>query len=191
MSTDGRNSARSQDGGAVMSMDGRYSARSQDGGAVMPMDGRYKGEAGAIAEQQRSGAPNREAPEQLKQASPGNVEQVVVVPSGVAERLKKTKKWLAEAVDNHYSIQLFLARMSKADKVEAFLQGAPETLDFTRIYIYETVINGQEWYSVLYNEFVTHSEAIESLDSLPLSLKASGAYLRRIRALKKDKTHNE
>jgi len=32
-------SARSQEGGAVMSMDGRYSARSQEGGAVMSMDG--------------------------------------------------------------------------------------------------------------------------------------------------------
>lgn len=114
-----------------------------------------------------------------------------VVPSGIAERLKKTKKWLAGAVDNHYSIQLFIARISKADKVEAFLQDATKTLDFTRIYIYETVINGHEWYSVLYNEFATYSEAIESLDSLPLSLKASGAYLRRIGALKKDKMLNE
>ena len=170
------------------------------------------GTAGSrVMQEQRSAVPNREVPEQLKQALPANVEQVVVapavstqnpisindnrqnnvVPSGIAERLKKTKKWLAEAVDNHYSIQLFMARISKADKVEAFLQDAPKTLDFTRIYIYETVINGQEWYSVLYNEFVTHSEAIESLDSLPLSLKASGAYLRRISALKKDKTHNE
>jgi len=175
------------------------------------MDGRYKGNAGAIAEQQRSAVPNREAPERLKQVLAANVEQVVetlavstqnplsindngqnnVVPSGIAERLKKTKKWLAGAVDNHYSIQLFMARISKADKVEAFLQDATETLDFTRIYIYETVINGHEWYSVLYNEFASYSEATESLDSLPLSLKASGAYLRRISALKKDNVRNE
>ena len=41
MSMEGRYSARSQEGGAVMSMEGRYSARSQEGGAVMSMDGRY------------------------------------------------------------------------------------------------------------------------------------------------------
>ena len=170
------------------------------------------GMAGSRAmQEQQSSATNREAPERFKPVLPDNVEQVVVapavstqnslskknnrqnnvVPSGIAERLKKTKKWLAGAVDNHYSIQLFIARISKADKVEAFLQDAPKTLDFTRIYIYETVINGHDWYSVLYNEFATHSEAIDSLDSLPLSLKASGAYLRRISALKKDKTLNE
>ena len=57
MSRDGQYSARSQEGGAVMSRDGRaencslhfphsprpcgsYSARSQDGGAVMSRDGR-------------------------------------------------------------------------------------------------------------------------------------------------------
>ena len=170
------------------------------------------GMAGSRAmQEQRSDAPNREMPERLKPVLPANVEQVVVSPvvstqnplsknnnrqnnvvlSGIAERLKKTKKWLADAVDNHYSIQLFMARISNADKVEAFLQDAPKTLDFTRIYIYETVINGNEWYSVLYNDFATHSEATKSLDSMPLSLKASGAYLRRISALKKDKTRNE
>ena len=113
------------------------------------------------------------------------------MPSGIVVRLAKTKQWLAEAVDNHYSIQLFLARTSNADKVEAFLENAPETLDFTRVYIYETVINGHEWYSVVYNDFATHSKAIESLDSLPPSLKANGAYLRRISALKKDSRRDE
>ena len=198
MSRDGRYSARSQDGGAVMSRDGRYSARSQDGGAVMSMDRQYKGNAGAIAEEQRSGLPNRVGDNQLapavstkKPLSKNSNRQNNVVPSGIAVRLGKTKQWLAEAVDNHYSIQLFMVRTSNADKVEAFLQDAQEMLDFNRVYIYETVINGQQWYSALYNDFATHSKAIESLDSLSPSLKASGAYLRRISALKKDNMRHE
>ncbi len=171
----------------------------------MPMDGRYKGNAGAIAEEQRSGVSNRVAQERLKQMPSASAQLAEVaptvsaqnpvltnnhvqnnaVPGGIAERLEETKQWLAEAVGNHYSIQLFIARTSNADKVEAFLENAPEMLDFTKIYIYETVINGHQWYSVLYNDFSTHSKAMRSLDSLPSSLKASGAYLRRIRALKK------
>ena len=208
-----------------MSMDGRYSARSQDGDAVMSMDGQYKGNAGAIAEEQRSGVPNLVEQEQvepgsgsdsieqerLQQVLPDSTQQAAVAPvvstqypllknnnrqnqtmrSGIAERLENTKQWLAEAIDNHYSIQLFLARTGSADKVEAFLENVPETLDVTKIYIYETVINGHEWYSVLYNDFATHSNAIESLDNLPPSLKASGAYLRRIGALKKDSARNK
>jgi len=79
-----------------------------------------------------------------------------------------------------------MARSSDADKVEAFLRDVPETLDFTKIYIYETVINGRAWYSVLYNDFATQDDAIAKLDELPASLKASDPYLRRISALKKD-----
>jgi len=104
----------------------------------------------------------------------------------IAERIEGTRKWLAEAPGNHYSIQLFTARTSDADKVEAFLQDAPVTLDFTKIYIYETVINGRLWYSVSFNDFATQDEAIDALEQLPSSLKASDPYLRRISALKKD-----
>ena len=104
----------------------------------------------------------------------------------ISERLAKTRQWLSVAADNNFSIQLFMARTSDADKVEAFLLNAPETLDFTKIYIYETVINGRAWYSVLYNEFVTQGDAIAKLDTLPASLRASDPYLRRISSLKKD-----
>jgi MSHA biogenesis protein MshM len=104
----------------------------------------------------------------------------------LVKQLKHTGLWLNDALDNHYSIQLFMALTSEADRVEAFLRDAPATLDFTRIYIYETVINGRNWYSVVYNDFAAQSDAIESLDRLPASLRISGAYLRRISALKKD-----
>lgn len=102
------------------------------------------------------------------------------------ERLAATRRWLSVAEDNHFSIQLFMARTSDADKVEAFLQDVPETLDFTKIYIYETLVNGRPWYSVLYSEFIAQDDAFAKLDSLPASLKASEPYLRRISALKKD-----
>ena len=107
-----------------------------------------------------------------------------------AERINSTQQWLDIAADSNYSIQLFMARTSDADKVEAFLQSVPETLDFTKIYIYETVINGRAWYSVLYNDFDTQDKAIETLDLLPPSLKASDPYLRRMSALKKDALRN-
>lgn len=104
----------------------------------------------------------------------------------LAERLVLTKQWLAVTQDSSYSIQLFMATMSDADRVEAFLQETPVMLDITKIYIYETVINGRLWYSVLYNDFITQDEAIETLERLPLSLSKSDPYLRRIRSLKKE-----
>ncbi len=134
--------------------------------------------------EQKASSPQALAP---KASSPAPVEAVNVNRAdNISERLAKTQQWLSVAADNNYSIQLFMARTSDADKVEAFLRDVPETLDFTEIYIYETVINGRSWYSVLYNEFVTQDDAIAKLDTLPASLKASDPYLRRISALKKD-----
>ena len=104
----------------------------------------------------------------------------------LGERVIRTQQWLQAADANHYSIQLFMARTSDADKVDAFLVDAPETLDFTKIYIYETVVNGRSWYSVLYSDFATQDDAIKKLDALPASLKASEPYLRRVGALKRD-----
>ncbi len=115
-----------------------------------------------------------------------NNQPVITTSKLIVKRLEDTRKWLAEAEDYNYSIQLFTARTSDAKKVEAFLQDAPLTLDFNNIFIYETVINGRLWYSVMYDEFATQDAAIEKLDQLPLSLKASDPYLRRIGALKKD-----
>ena len=108
------------------------------------------------------------------------------VSARLDERITQTQQWLDNTLENHYSIQLFMARTSDADKVEAFLEDTPETLDFTEIYIYETVVNGRAWYSVLYSDFITQNDAIEKLDALPASLKASDPYLRRLGALKKD-----
>jgi len=112
------------------------------------------------------------------------------VTGRIAERIEYTKQWLAKAMDDHYSIQLFMARTSDADNVEEFLQKAPGMLDFNRIYIYETVVNGNMWYSVLYNDFATQDNAIDNIEQLPSSLKANEPYLRRISALKKDSARN-
>ncbi len=107
------------------------------------------------------------------------------MPGLIVERMQKTQRWLDSTPDFHYSIQLFMARTSDGNKVEAFLRNVPVTLDFTKIYIYETVISGRSWYSVLYSDFATQNEAIDSLERLPSSLKASDPYLRRVSALKK------
>ena len=101
-------------------------------------------------------------------------------------RLGDTRDWLLAVPDNHYSIQLFMARRVDAEAIESFLREAPEMLDFHKIYIYETVINDRPMYSVLYDEYSTRQTARNTLNSLPPSLQASKPYLRRISALRKD-----
>jgi MSHA biogenesis protein MshM len=129
----------------------------------------------------------------VDQATVDNTQAEVISeqPSGlITDRIDETGRWLESTADDHYSIQLFMARTSDADNVESFLNDVPETLDSTKVYIYETVINGRAWYSVLYDDFATQENAINKLDQLPASLKASDPYLRRISALKKDIARN-
>ena len=113
--------------------------------------------------------------------------RVVTSVSGLtAEKLFDTQLWLDGAEGKHFSIQLFMAHISDAERVDAFLAEAPERLDFNKIYIYETVVNGHNWYTVLYNDFATQSKAIETLNSLPASIRASKPYLRRVSILKRE-----
>jgi DamX protein len=102
------------------------------------------------------------------------------------QRLAYTERWLQRVNDNQYSIQLFLASTSDADAVERFLQNLPETLDFEKIYIYETRISGSSMYSVLYNDYTSRQTAQTKIESLPADLQASKPYLRRVGALRKD-----
>jgi type II secretory pathway predicted ATPase ExeA len=108
----------------------------------------------------------------------------------LGQRLDHTEQWLQTAADSQYSIQLFMASTADADALESFLQNAPESLDFEKIYIYETSINGSPMYSVLYNEYATRQTARSKLQSLPADLQASKPYLRRVSALRKDLTQN-
>ena len=121
---------------------------------------------------------------EMSDASGAGQTKTATMTSRITDRLDATQSWLATAEDDHYSIQLFMARTSDARRVEAFLRDVPERLDLTKIYIYETVINGRDWYSVLYNDFSNQDSAIETLDQLPASLKASDQYLRRVGSLK-------
>jgi len=106
-------------------------------------------------------------------------------------RLIETKKWLDMASDSHYSIQLFVTRVVDAIGVDKFLDESKATLDFERIYIYETIIRDVEMYSVFYGDFATRQQAQLMLNSLPLKLKQSQPFLRRVSALRKELSRNE
>jgi len=133
--------------------------------------------------------------EQLLAHSPQAADHGAVEAQQVSDlisiRLGDTRDWLVKVPDNHYSIQLFMARTVDADAVEQFLRQAPEMLDFEKIYIYETVINGRPMYSVLYDEYSSRQTARSTLKNLPAELQASKPYLRRVSALRKDLVAND
>lgn len=106
--------------------------------------------------------------------------------SSLEMRLAGAKSWFAVATDNHYSIQLFVTRLVDAAAIEKFLHELPKILDFEQIFIYETVINDVEMYSVLYGDFAYRQDAQAKLRSLPIELKESQPFLRRVSSIRKD-----
>ena len=108
----------------------------------------------------------------------------------LATRLGDTLDWFIRVPDNHYSIQLFMTRTVDADAVESFLRNMPATLDFNKVYIYETTIEGRPMYSVLYDEYSNRHKANTTLNNLPDALQSSKPYLRRVSALRKDLVAN-
>jgi len=128
------------------------------------------------------------------QSQPQPQQAVVVVQTGstalLQQRLGDTEQWLNDVASNHYSIQLFMARIVDGQAVEKFLRNIPEMLDFEKIYIYETVINGRRMYSVLYDDYASRQIARAKLNSLPEELQASQPFLRRVSAFRKDSVRN-
>lgn len=116
--------------------------------------------------------------------------EAAVMSSLLDQRLVATKNWFAVASDKHSSIQLFVTRVVDAEGVEKFLRALPEMLDFEQIYIYETLIDGVEMYSVLYGDFATRQQSREMLRALPVELQESQPFLRSVSALRKDLMRN-
>lgn len=104
----------------------------------------------------------------------------------INERVAVTRQWLSSAKDGNYSIQLLMARKSKVNAVEEYLQNLSTSLDVSKIYIYETKLGDNAWYSIVYDEFSSYQKARAALQELPQSLQASSPYLRRLSALKRE-----
>ena len=150
-------------------------------------------QAAVVTEQEAVAKPAAEAaqtPESQPAEEEKTLEQLVspgrIKPSLLDTRLTETMRWLREAEDNHYSIQLFMTRIDDATAVESFLHHAPELLEYEKIYVYETRVGGSRMYGVLYADFVSKENARNVLSSLPEEVRANKPFLRRIRTLRRD-----
>lgn len=98
----------------------------------------------------------------------------------VENRLYATGQWVSSVRTKNYSIQLFLASNSGLVALEEFLANVPESLDFNKIYIYETLINNVRMYSVNYDDYTSFSMAVKTLHGLTDDFQASKPFIRRI-----------
>ena len=98
----------------------------------------------------------------------------------VENRLMATDEWMSVVENDKYSIQLFLARVRNVGAVKEFLNDVPESLDFNKIYIYETLINNDPMYSVIYDEFESYSRAANVIKGLTDDFQINKPFIRRV-----------
>ncbi|VAW62884.1 MSHA biogenesis protein MshM [hydrothermal vent metagenome] len=101
-------------------------------------------------------------------------------------RLQETARWIQNAADENFTIQLTLLDSELKSDAQRFLKKIKSELNLQNIYIYKVSIRGRMFYSVLYNMYTERNQAVKQLQQLPDRLKKNGPFLRTIRGIKAD-----
>ena len=97
-------------------------------------------------------------------------------------RIIHGEKWLLSQVSSYYTIQLMGARK------EALLFNFVERnqlLEQNEIAFYQSTFEDKVWFQLLYGVYVTKKDAQAAADNLPLKIRKSSPWIRRLSAVKK------
>jgi len=96
------------------------------------------------------------------------------------QRLAETRAWLERVDPRHFSIQLLATDARQRRNLEHFLERRVRDGHLARVYVYQTRINGREWFGVLYGEFESVAEARSALRELPQALQRYQPFIRNV-----------
>lgn len=96
-------------------------------------------------------------------------------------RLAHTQQWLGQVSKSHYSIQLLATEASQRRNLEAFLARRERAGHIQQIFVFATQINAREWFSVLFGEFASYTQAVDALRELPAELQQRKPFIRNIK----------
>jgi len=105
----------------------------------------------------------------------------------LAQRLQATHRWLSQAQDQHYTIQVLQSK--KVEDLSKFLRKSEIQPLVERLYIYRTDSKGQTFWGIVYAEFDDEASANEALTALPESVRRNQPFLRTLANLR-DKLSN-
>ena len=98
------------------------------------------------------------------------------------ERIIHGEKWLLSQGSSYYTIQLMGARK------EALLFNFVEKnqlLEQNEIAFYQSTFEDKVWFQLLYGVYVTKKDAQAAADNLPLKIRKSSPWIRRLSAVQK------
>ena len=96
-------------------------------------------------------------------------------------RLARIRQWLQQVPKSGYSIQLLATEASQRRNLEAFLARRERAGHIQQIFVFATQINARGWFSVLFGEFATYTQAVDALRELPAELQQRKPFIRNVK----------
>ncbi|MBK6637659.1 MAG: AAA family ATPase [Rhodocyclaceae bacterium] len=94
-------------------------------------------------------------------------------------------RWLEEADNSSWFLQLLASDGTQPDAVEAFLRRAKTVgLDLTKVRVYRAYIKDQTRLGVIYGDYETRSAASSDLKKLPNAIKGARPFPRQVKQLR-------
>lgn len=108
-------------------------------------------------------------------------------PKNLLEKqMFRTEQWIQLADNKNFTIQMALLDVGAEEKVNEFLGLAGKKLNMKHLFVFRTSIRNKPVYSVLYNEYESWDLAVREVQSLSPEFKASGPYLRTVKAIRNE-----
>lgn len=103
-------------------------------------------------------------------------------PNLLAQRLRATERWLEEADDKNFTIQVLGANNSEL--LQQDLKTFSEYIQLERVFVYRTVANQRPSFTVLLGTYGTRTEAIREIQALPEPIRLNRPYYRTVRGVR-------
>ena len=117
-----------------------------------------------------------------------SVPQVQEPEDLLEQRLRDTRRWLAQTDDSQFTIQLL--GTNNANYLRSDLETLGNVVELDKVFVYRTLANERPSYTVLLGTYGTRAEAFEEINALPESMKANGPYFRTIKGVKEEIARN-
>ena len=143
-----------------------------------------------VKEPSVSSQPNFAPSEQIQLPDKAGPRQAEVRPQPVKddvvektqERIIHREKWLLSQVSSYYTIQLM--GVHKETLLFDFVE-KNQLLEQNEIAFYQTTFKNKPWFQLLYGVYATKKAAQAAADNLPLKIRKSSPWIRRLSAVQK------
>ena len=121
--------------------------------------------------------------------TPANTEPTITQPvlsDALISKINASKIWFNEQSASTVTIQLMGL---PATQVETQLNVVAKHLDIENIHVYQKVVKGQPYVTLVYGTYTSKAEAISAIETLPAFIQSNAPYIRTIGGILKETKH--